>query len=112
MVTQQVTVRESFAFHQYYLRTKRVLDIVLTVLALVPAGLVMLVTAAAIWIDSPGPIFFRQKRIGINGCEFNLYKFRSMYHKVPTSHSQGSHRALDERPCSQCCGCWHALQAG
>jgi lipopolysaccharide/colanic/teichoic acid biosynthesis glycosyltransferase len=93
MVTQQVTVREGFAFHQHYLRTKRVLDIALTLLALVPAGLVMLVTAAAIWVDSPGPIFFRQKRIGINGCEFNLYKFRSMYHKVPTSiHEEATAR--------------------
>jgi lipopolysaccharide/colanic/teichoic acid biosynthesis glycosyltransferase len=85
MVAQQVLVREDFAFQQDYLRTKRVLDIALTLLALIPAGLVMLLIAAAIWIDSPGPIFFRQKRVGMNGCEFTFYKFRSMYHNVPTS---------------------------
>jgi lipopolysaccharide/colanic/teichoic acid biosynthesis glycosyltransferase len=89
MVAQQVLVREEdVAFQRAYLRTKRVLDIALTLLALIPAGLVMLVAAAAIWVDSPGPIFFRQKRIGMNGCEFTLYKFRSMYHNVPSSIHQ------------------------
>jgi lipopolysaccharide/colanic/teichoic acid biosynthesis glycosyltransferase len=93
MVAQQVLVREDFAFQRDYLRTKRVLDIALTLLALIPACLVMLLVAAAIWVDSPGPIFFRQKRIGMNGREFTFFKFRSMYHKVPTSiHEQATAR--------------------
>jgi lipopolysaccharide/colanic/teichoic acid biosynthesis glycosyltransferase len=95
MGAQQVLVREDFAFQQDYLRIKRVLDIALTLVALIPAGLVILLTAAAIWVDSPGPIFFRQKRIGMNGCEFNLYKFRSMYHNVPTGiHQEATARFI------------------
>jgi lipopolysaccharide/colanic/teichoic acid biosynthesis glycosyltransferase len=95
MVAEQVVVSEDFAFQQDYLHTKRVLDIALTLLAIIPAGLVMLFAAAAIWVDSPGPIFFRQKRIGMNGREFNLYKFRSMYNNVPTSiHEQATARFI------------------
>ncbi len=95
MVAQQVMVREDHADRQGYLHAKRILDISLTLLALIPASLVMLVTAIAIWVDSPGPIIFRQKRIGINGSEFNLYKFRSMYHNVATGvHEEATARFI------------------
>jgi len=63
-----------------YHRWKRILDIALVSLALIPLSVVMLFTAFAVWADSPGPILFRQKRIGLNGVEFVMYKFRSMYH--------------------------------
>ncbi|HLY29715.1 MAG TPA: sugar transferase [Ktedonobacterales bacterium] len=70
-----------------YARTKRILDIVLVTLALIPAGLIMLLVALAVWYDTPGPIIFRQKRLGMNGVEFEMYKFRSMYHgSSATSH--------------------------
>jgi exopolysaccharide biosynthesis polyprenyl glycosylphosphotransferase len=35
--------------------------------------------AVAIWLESPGPVLFRQRRVGLNGREFWLYKFRSMH---------------------------------
>ena len=38
----------------------------------------MLLTALAIRLDSPGPVFYRQQRIGLHGCRFTLFKFRSM----------------------------------
>ncbi|MGO8948464.1 MAG: sugar transferase, partial [Ktedonobacterales bacterium] len=88
MVTQRMAAGEELTIEEEYLRAKRLLDVILTVLALIPASVVMLVTAVAIWIDSPGPIIFRQKRVGMNGCEFNLYKFRSMYHNVDSSVHQ------------------------
>ncbi|MEO7000926.1 MAG: sugar transferase [Ktedonobacterales bacterium] len=72
-----------------YRRLKRILDCVLVSLALIPLSLVMLITAFAVWADSPGPIIFRQKRIGMNGVEFEMYKFRSMYHGC----SAASHHA-------------------
>ena len=39
----------------------------------------MLITAIAVRLSSPGPILYRQRRVGINGHVFNLFKFRSMY---------------------------------
>jgi exopolysaccharide biosynthesis polyprenyl glycosylphosphotransferase len=58
---------------------KRVLDLVLTIAALPILLPIMLVVALAIRLDSPGPILFRQKRLGLGNCMFEMYKFRSMY---------------------------------
>ena len=62
-----------------YIRVKRILDIVFTLLILIPLFIVIAICAALIRIDSKGPIFFRQKRIGMNGVEFDMFKLRSMY---------------------------------
>ncbi len=62
-----------------YLRAKRILDIVFTLLILLPLCIVILIVAVLIRLDSAGPIFYRQKRVGLRGAEFNMYKFRSMY---------------------------------
>ena len=62
-----------------YLRAKRLLDILFTLLILLPLCIVMAFVAVLIRIDSEGPIFFRQKRVGLNGIEFDMFKFRSMY---------------------------------
>ena len=95
MAAQQVMAREHHTARQDYLRAKRILDISLTLLVLIPVGLVMLVAAVAIWLDSPGPIIFRQKRVGMNGSEFNLFKFRSMYHNVASGvHEEATARFI------------------
>jgi lipopolysaccharide/colanic/teichoic acid biosynthesis glycosyltransferase len=95
MVTQQLMAGDSLVIHEDYLRIKRLLDIILTLVALIPVGIVMLVAVIAIRIDSPGPIIFRQKRLGINGNEFNLYKFRSMYHNVDSRvHEEATARFI------------------
>jgi exopolysaccharide biosynthesis polyprenyl glycosylphosphotransferase len=57
---------------------KRALDLVLATLALILAAPVFAVTALAIKLDSPGPVFFRQTRVGRYGHHFGCYKFRSM----------------------------------
>jgi exopolysaccharide biosynthesis polyprenyl glycosylphosphotransferase len=58
---------------------RRILDVVLTTFILVIAGpLIMLPTAILIRLTSPGPVLFRQKRCGLNGRQFVMYKFRSM----------------------------------
>ncbi|MBR0697756.1 undecaprenyl-phosphate glucose phosphotransferase [Bradyrhizobium lablabi] len=57
---------------------KRVMDVVLASLALIFFASVMLLTAIAIKLDSPGPVIFRQKRKGFNGKHFVMLKFRTM----------------------------------
>lgn len=58
---------------------KRMMDIAGALVGLVITGIVTLVLAPVIKLDSPGPVFFRQQRVGQNGRIFWCYKFRSMY---------------------------------
>ena len=62
--------------------TKRTLDLVVGALALVALSPVMIATAVAIKLDSPGPVFFRQKRHGFNNQIINVWKFRSLRHEM------------------------------
>ena len=57
---------------------KRTVDILLSLLGLLFLWLPMLVVALLVRLDSPGPALFRQKRLGLNGREYEMYKFRSM----------------------------------
>ena len=57
---------------------KRLADILLSVLGLILAAPLMIVVAMLIKIDSQGPVFYRQQRVGQNGKRFTLTKFRSM----------------------------------
>lgn len=58
---------------------KRAMDIVGSLIGLLITGILYIFVAPAIYIKSPGPIFFSQERIGLNGRRFKVYKFRSMY---------------------------------
>lgn len=58
---------------------KRLLDIVGGLVGIIITGILTVFVGIAIKIDSPGPIFFSQIRIGRNGRRFKIYKFRSMY---------------------------------
>ena len=58
---------------------KRLLDICGGFIGVVMTGILTLFLAPAIYLASPGPIFFSQTRIGKNGRKFKIYKFRSMY---------------------------------
>jgi len=60
------------------LRTKRALDVVGAVLLLIAVSPALLVVAMLVVLDSPGPILFRQERIGLGGRVFVMYKFRTM----------------------------------
>ena len=58
---------------------KRVFDIVLSLVFLIPTALIFPFIWIIIKIQSPGPIFFKQKRTGLDGMEFDCLKFRSMH---------------------------------
>lgn len=62
---------------------KRLIDIVLSFFGILVLGIPMLIVGIIIKIDSPGPIFFKQKRIGVHKTTFNILKFRSMSVKAP-----------------------------
>ena len=58
---------------------KRSLDIIGGLAGCILTGIIFIFVAPAIYIQSPGPIFFSQIRVGKNGKKFKMYKFRSMY---------------------------------
>jgi len=58
---------------------KRALDIVGSLVGMVILGVATIFVAPAIKLESPGPVFFGQTRVGKNGRKFTFYKFRSMY---------------------------------
>ncbi len=68
---------------------KRLIDIVLSGCGIAVLAPVYLILAAAIKVDDPGPVFFRQKRVGIHKSHFDILKFRTM--KVSTPRDMPTH---------------------
>ena len=62
---------------------KRLLDIVLSACGIAVLWPVYLIVAIAIKIDDPGPVFFKQKRVGIHKTHFQILKFRTMKMETP-----------------------------
>ena len=62
---------------------KRTIDIVLSFVGIVILAIPMMIISIIIKIDSPGPVFFKQKRVGLHKKYFNILKFRSMPVEVP-----------------------------
>lgn len=77
---------------------KRILDIILSGCGIVVLSPIYLLVALAIVIDDPGPVFFRQKRVGIHKTHFQMLKFRTMRmntpHDVPTHLLEDPHRYI------------------
>ena len=59
-------------------RLKRALDVLISLLLLIPATPIMLITAIIVRLESPGPVIYKQDRVGLFEKEFTVYKFRSM----------------------------------
>lgn len=68
---------------------KKGIDIILSLAGLILASWLYLIIIIAILIDDPGPVFFKQKRVGKSKEFFQLYKFRSM--KMSTPHDIPTH---------------------
>ena len=62
---------------------KRLIDIILSGIGIIVAAIPMLVVSILIKKDSPGPVFFKQKRVGIHKSHFMIIKFRSMPVSAP-----------------------------
>jgi O-antigen biosynthesis protein WbqP len=72
-----------------YMKIKRWIDIMLSTIGLIVLSPVYIILIIAIKIDSRGPVFFQQKRIGINKTYFNILKFRTM--KIDTPKDTPTH---------------------
>ena len=66
-----------------YRYIKRIIDILLSGLAIIILSPLLLILCIAIKLDSPGPIFFTQKRVGMHKTYFQIYKFRTMRTDTP-----------------------------
>lgn len=67
----------------FYLKLKRLIDTVLSLMGLILLSPLFLLLVIAIKLDSQGPILFRQKRVGIHKSYFNILKFRTMRIDTP-----------------------------
>ena len=89
---------------RFYSVTKRLFDIVSSAMLIALSLPVWAILAIAIKLESKGPIFFRQTRIGQNGQPFEILKFRSMkvdapkYARSPDEHSDPAHHARGALP--------------
>ena len=75
-------------FSWEYETVKRAFDVAMTLFALVLVSPLIATIALAIKLDSPGPVFFRQRRIGRHGQSFYMYKFRSMQQNAEALRDQ------------------------
>jgi lipopolysaccharide/colanic/teichoic acid biosynthesis glycosyltransferase len=73
---------------------KRIMDVGFCLLILPFILPLMGLIAFLIWLDSPGPLVFRQVRVGKGGHHFGMYKFRSMRHELDDSHHRSFMRAF------------------
>lgn len=78
-----------------YMGVKRVIDILLSALALILLSWLFLILCIAIKIDSRGPILFKQKRVGIHKTHFMIYKFRTM--RIDTPKDMPTHMLADPK---------------
>jgi exopolysaccharide biosynthesis polyprenyl glycosylphosphotransferase len=65
-----------------YLKIKRIVDVILSLIGIIFLIPVFFIIMISIKISSRGPIFYKQKRVGLNGRLFDFYKFRSMHFEV------------------------------
>ena len=74
--------------------TKRAFDAVVSALLIVLATPIWIALAAAVKLDSPGPVFYRDRRVGLGEREFGMFKFRSMY--IDAASRQGALESSNE----------------
>lgn len=68
---------------------KRAIDLVLSAIGILVLALPMLILILAIRLDSPGPVFFKQKRVGLHKTHFHILKFRTM--RIDTPRDMPTH---------------------
>ena len=77
-MTNQMDIEKVLEQRRLQLTLKRLMDVTISGCALLVLWPVLLLIAAAIKIDDPGPVFYRQVRVGRDGKHFRIFKFRTM----------------------------------
>ncbi|ABK60595.1 sugar transferase [Clostridium novyi] len=77
-LNKKIRIKSQFKKSTSYFVIKKIIDIVGSLCGIVILSPIMIITAIAIKLDSKGPVFFSQERVGKNGKIFKMYKFRSM----------------------------------
>lgn len=77
--TYPILTYHTISLNNYERIIKRMMDIAGSIVGIILSSPIMLIAAIAIKIDSPGPVIFKQIRVGQNGRHFYIFKFRSMY---------------------------------
>jgi lipopolysaccharide/colanic/teichoic acid biosynthesis glycosyltransferase len=99
MAAVSASVMSVVQHNRRYAILKRALDVTVALMMLAPFGLLMAVVGLCIVMDSPGPVFYRQKRIGMHGEEFFMLKFRSMRTDADDAvHRQAIERFMNDLP--------------
>ena len=83
---------------------KRVIDVVLSTAAVLVLAIPVAIIALVVKLSSPGPVFYRQERMGLDGMAFNVYKFRSMTEDA--EDSTGPIWARNDDPRTTAVGRW------
>jgi Undecaprenyl-phosphate glucose phosphotransferase len=83
---------------------KRVIDVLLSGAAVIVLAIPLAIIAALVRLTSPGPVFYRQERMGLDGKAFNVYKFRSMY--IGAEDTTGPIWAREDDPRATRVGRW------
>ncbi|EHK2327979.1 exopolysaccharide biosynthesis polyprenyl glycosylphosphotransferase [Clostridium perfringens] len=81
MIEEKILYEDSYKKvnnSRFYLFLKRFMDIFASILGLILLSPILIIVSVLIKLDSKGPVFFSQKRVGLHGKTFNMYKFRSM----------------------------------
>ena len=74
---------------EIYVKIKRIIDFVMALVGLIVLSPIFLILMLAIKLDSPGPILFKQKRVGVHKTHFDILKFRTM--KIDTPKDMPTH---------------------
>jgi len=80
---RETAVEPSGIGHTIYAVARRIADIIVALIGLAILLLMLPILATLILIQSWGPLFFAQKRVGVNGSTYTLHKLRTMHHKQP-----------------------------
>jgi hypothetical protein len=91
-----------------YPLVKRAMDVILSVVGLLMFALLLIAIAPLLWIDSPGPLFFRQARVGRSGRLFRMWKLRTMVPDAerdtgPQWAADAKHGWMKRHSLSTCC---------